>query len=165
VNENALTRIVVGLDGSPGAQEALAYAIRVAGPADAEIVAVAVIEPVPPVYETMRTYPTEFPAEADVDELEGELRGEWCAPLAESGLRWRSKVRVGRPASEIDRVARDEGADLIVVCRRGRGSLAELLLVSVSHELSHTAHAPIMIVSRQPEARSEPARSDIRTTS
>jgi nucleotide-binding universal stress UspA family protein len=161
MNEDALTRIVVGMDGSPGAEQALAYAIRVARPGHAEVVAVAVMEPLPPVYAGLGAYPMEYPSEADIAKLETQLRREWCAPLAESGLRWRSMVRVGRPAVEIERIARDEHAELIVVGRRGRGSFAELLLGSVSHELSHTAQTPVLIVSRRRgrEARPEPAES------
>jgi nucleotide-binding universal stress UspA family protein len=50
---------------------------------------------------------------------------------------YRTIFEDGRAASVIDAVAEREGADLVVVGRRGLGGVAELLLGSVSHELSH----------------------------
>lgn len=52
---------------------------------------------------------------------------------------------VGDPADEIVRLADWDHYDLIVVGRRGLGSLKEIVLGSVSHRLVHTAHCPVLV--------------------
>lgn len=44
-------------------------------------------------------------------------------------------------------------ADLVVVGRRGRGGVAELLVGSVSHELSHHCKRPVLLISEKKAAR------------
>jgi nucleotide-binding universal stress UspA family protein len=72
---------------------------------------------------------------------------EWCKPLRESGLRYRMEMQDGRPASVIADVAEAVDADLVVVGRRGLGGVAELLIGSVSHELSHHCKRPVLLIS------------------
>jgi nucleotide-binding universal stress UspA family protein len=43
-------------------------------------------------------------------------------------------------------VHESEGADLLVVGSRGRGSVAELVLGSVSHHVLHHARCPVVVV-------------------
>lgn len=59
-------------------------------------------------------------------------------------------MKDGRPAAVIADVADSLNADLVVVGRRGRGSVAEVLLGSVSHELSHHCKRPVLVISNQP---------------
>jgi len=53
--------------------------------------------------------------------MKAVFEGQWCKPLRD--------------------------ADLIVVGRRGRGEVAELLLGSVSHELTHDTARPVLLIS------------------
>jgi nucleotide-binding universal stress UspA family protein len=53
----------------------------------------------------------------------------------------------GRAASVIADVADRENADMVVVGRRGRGGVAELLLGSTSHELVLHSRRPVLVVS------------------
>jgi len=157
--QESIKKIVVGVDGSVQAGQALAWAIRLAQAARAEVIAVLVIPP-PSYYEFGAGYGVPVvPAELDPEwraEMRREFEGKWCAPLATSGLAYRLRVEDGRPAAVISTVADEEEADLVVVGRRGRGGVAEMLLGSVSHELSHRCKHPVLLVSRQPEAVSRP---------
>jgi nucleotide-binding universal stress UspA family protein len=55
-------------------------------------------------------------------------------------------VEVGDPASVIVDIARVRGADLIVLGRRGLGTLTGLLLGSVSHKVVQVADTPCLTV-------------------
>jgi len=53
------------------------------------------------------------------------------------------KVVVGKPAAEILRVVREEGADLIVMGTHGRTGLRHLLLGSVAEAITRHAPCPV----------------------
>jgi nucleotide-binding universal stress UspA family protein len=147
-----IKRIVVGVDGSDHAAAALDWAISLAKPVGAEIVAVSAlhvaVQPFDP-------YAVALPLEYDPEWRAGMKRAfeeEWCRPLRESGLRYRMQVQDGRPASVIADVAEAVDADLVVVGRRGLGGVAELLIGSVSHELSHHCKRPVLLISAKKAA-------------
>jgi nucleotide-binding universal stress UspA family protein len=128
---------------------ALTLAIRLAKPLGAEIVAVHAIPPSSPQEYAFDLAPM-VPAELDPawrQEIHRAFEEEWCRPLREGGMVYRTIERDGQPASVIAEVAEEEEAELVVVGRRGRGRVAELLLGSVSHELSHTSQRPVLLVS------------------
>jgi nucleotide-binding universal stress UspA family protein len=58
----------------------------------------------------------------------------------------RTVLREGDPAAAILEVAKQEGADLIVMGRRGLGDLAGLLLGSVTHKVTHLADCACLTV-------------------
>jgi nucleotide-binding universal stress UspA family protein len=153
-----LSRIVVGVDGSEAAAEAIEWAIRLARPTGAEIVAVFALAP--PNYADYAGMTLMAPIAWDPKvkaELKATFKGTWCRPLAASRLPYRPVFAEGRPASVIASIAEAEGADLVVVGRRGRGTVTELLLGSVSHELAHHCATPVVLVSRHQAPAAEPA--------
>ncbi len=145
--DQAVKRIVVGVDGSEPAAKALDWAIRFARAQNAEILAVFAISPA---YNYWSAYaPPAVPPEADLEwraNLKAEFEQEWVKSLAGSGVTYRTVIADGRPASVIENIADSEGADMIVVGRRGRGGVTEFLLGSVSHELSHSSRRPVLLV-------------------
>jgi nucleotide-binding universal stress UspA family protein len=141
--------IVVGLDGSRQSSEALRLAVNLALPRGSEVVAVHVF----PVAGHLDYEIDPDPSQADADqrsrmETRCDFEEEWCLPLRLSGLPYRALMEDGRPATVIADIADRVDAELIVVGRRGRGELAELLLGSVSHELTHHCTRPLVVVSR-----------------
>ena len=56
------------------------------------------------------------------------------------------RVKIGGVANQLDEIADDVGATLIVVGSRGRGRLASALFGSVSRALARDARCPVMIV-------------------
>jgi nucleotide-binding universal stress UspA family protein len=139
-------KIVVGVDGSECARHALEWAIGLARSLHAEIVAVFALQlskydyfaygmAVPLMYE---------------DEWRRELKHsfeqDWCAALRKSGVEFQTVLEDGRPASVISSVADRLNADMIVLGKRGRSGIAELLMGSVSHEVSHHSKRPVTII-------------------
>jgi nucleotide-binding universal stress UspA family protein len=147
-----IERIVVGVDGSEHARAALEWAVGMARLTGAEIVAVhAVHEPA-----FAYAYPYAVPLRFDPEwraAVRREFEDEWCAPLAEARVRYRTLFEDGRPAPVIASAAERLDADLVVVGRRGRGGFAELVLGSVSHELSHHCRRPVLLVTAARTAR------------
>jgi nucleotide-binding universal stress UspA family protein len=149
---NQIKTIVVGVDGSDHGRHALELAIALARPLHAEIVATFAFRP--PSH-TFDAYGFTTPLLFEDDwhrELVHTFEQDWCAPLRNSGVRFKTRVVEGRPASAISELAERVHADLIVVGRRGRGGFAELLLGSVSQELTHHSRRPVLVVSPDPES-------------
>jgi nucleotide-binding universal stress UspA family protein len=142
-----LKRIVVGLDGSAQSAAALEWAIVFARTFSAEVVAVHAIP--------FSAYAVDFygmapPIQYDPEwaaDMKRRFEQEWCKPLRESGLPYRTVLKDGRPASVIAATAEAVDADLVVVGRRGLGGVAEVLLGSVSHELSLHCKRPVLLIS------------------
>jgi nucleotide-binding universal stress UspA family protein len=138
-------RIVVGLDGSSGSARALDWAIAIAKPLDAEIVAVHVFQLVPSVPAVYGLAPVPFSDEWQ-QQLRTEFEKEWCAPLRTSGIAYRAIFEMGSPAPTLIGVAQREQADLIVTGTRGLGGFKELMLGSVSHQLVLHATVPVVVI-------------------
>lgn len=137
-------KIVVGTDGSEDAQRSVTWTANHARKLDAEVLAVYSIEIVYP------AAPISVPVLPEIDESrrqEAEAAlDEMCAPLRDAGVRYQAVVADGNAAAALEKIATDEGADLIVIGRKGRGGLQELVLGSVSHQLlHHTRHAVVVI--------------------
>jgi nucleotide-binding universal stress UspA family protein len=149
-----VTRIVVGIDGSEPANAALGWAIDMARRLQAEVIAVHALQtPTQLVAPYDMVAPVEYLTnwtEQFRREIKENLETTWSAPLAASGLSYRTVLEEGRPASVIAAVADRENADLVVVGRRGLGGVAELVIGSVSHELTHHSHRPLVIVPEPP---------------
>jgi nucleotide-binding universal stress UspA family protein len=150
-----MTRIVVGLDGSPEAACALNWAADLALLTGAEITAVTVFDAGP--YMSWGIAPVAMP---DFEQLRVGLRDEldgWCEPLRARGIPYHTVVRDGSAAAELIREADAKPTDLIVVGTRGRGGFRELLLGSVAHGVTQHAKYPVMVVPRQ-AVKAEAAR-------
>ena len=136
--------IVAGVDGSEGSAGAVAWCAATAPLLDAEVVAVFVIEPlvafVPP------TTPVPVVDEHEHERMRKALEEEWCAPLHDAGVPFRTEVLDGTPADALIGIAEQLDADLVVVGRRGHGGLSELLLGSAARALAHRCPRPVVIV-------------------
>jgi nucleotide-binding universal stress UspA family protein len=142
---SGIRRIVVGLDGSDSSAAALKWALRLAKGMGSQVIAVYAIDiPTyfPQPYGTPLQYDEEWRAA-----MKSDFENKLCKPLKVSGVRYRTVMEDGRAASVIAAVADRENADVIVVGRRGRGGVAELLLGSASHELVLHSKRPVLVIS------------------
>jgi nucleotide-binding universal stress UspA family protein len=145
-----VSTIVVGVDGSESARDALRFALEEARLRGASVRAVAAWH-VP-----VTAYGDAFvpPNHELLSELEPQARRELERALADAGeqaagVEVEPVVREGAPA----RVLLEEAdkADLLVVGSRGLGGFRGLLLGSVSQQCSHHAPCPVVIVPHERE--------------
>jgi nucleotide-binding universal stress UspA family protein len=157
--------VVVGVDGSPSAGAALAAAIGRATEAGAALRIVCAWRPTAP-GDWEREYWLAVGPGTDPDETARKAAERVVADAAEAvrrlapDLTVETSVRGGDAAAVVLDAAGDAG--LVVVGARGRGSLASLLLGSVSHGVVHGARCPVMIV-RAPA--SEPGEAEAQRSS
>jgi nucleotide-binding universal stress UspA family protein len=175
-------RIVVGVDASPGAKTALAWAAEEAG------LRQAVLQVVYAYHSQELTAPYYFPSQhalpATVVGAAGASQQEMTAALQdraefEEAFRGRAEqlleallgeleetvsrlevqptvVAERHPAEALVELSAD--ADLLVVGSRGRGGFTELLLGSVSHAAVLHAVCPVVVVPSQQGKRGQPFR-------
>lgn len=138
-----MQHILVAIDGSSGAAQALEQAISLASSfKEASKITALHVDPAIAMNEPAIGFDPEARIEAEgLETLRPAL-----ARLADSGLPHGSVVRRGDPAREICEFARREQCDLIVVGTRGHGLAAELLLGSVSHKVIQHAPCPVMTI-------------------
>jgi nucleotide-binding universal stress UspA family protein len=132
-------RIVVGVDGSPGALRALEWAVEQSRLSGASLLVVhawhlAVLSPAVGLDEFERV--VERAAEETVERELGKVDM--------SGIDVELRVQARGPVDALLDAARD--ADLLVVGTRGHGGFTGLLLGSVSQQLPHHAPCPVVIV-------------------
>jgi len=149
-SEGRIQRILVGVDGSDGAERAVLWAARLARQTGAEVVAGHALGT--PIFADGFA---SIAGNAYNDWLRAwkELRSytqrtmeqDWCQPLAEAGIAFRAVIVDGGPEALIALAASVE-ADILVVGRRGRGGFAELVLGSFSHHLVHHCTQPVVVV-------------------
>jgi nucleotide-binding universal stress UspA family protein len=66
--------------------------------------------------------------------------------LGEAGFRTRLEIPLGEPAYEINRVAKETDASLIVAGTHGESLAKEILLGSVAHRLLQIAEKPVLLI-------------------
>ncbi len=147
--------ILLPTDFSECANYALSYATSLARAAGASIICVHVIEPVvPAVGYTGMTEP--MPITDISEQLENSAERELpkIAACEEcSGLRVEEVITHGDAPSEIVRVARERGVDLIVISSHGRTGLGRILFGSTAEAVVRHAPCPVLVV--KPPAESD----------
>jgi nucleotide-binding universal stress UspA family protein len=134
-------RVVVGVDGTPGGDAALRWARDEAIRRRDELVVVHV-------WSDLSTGDPPTPTQRLLREVAADVLAAAVASLGpDPGATVTSVLRRGRAAEELLDVA--SGADLLVVGTRGRGTVADLVLGSVSAACADRATGPVVIVPLQ----------------
>jgi nucleotide-binding universal stress UspA family protein len=138
----AVQRVVVGIDGSPGADAALDWAIAEARLRHAELDVFHVWS-----FPMTAYVPGTASAQITIGGMEGGAYDILDVALAArdlDGLAVHRRVREGSVADVLTKAADD--ADLLVVGARGRGGFAGLLLGSASYECASHSPCPVVVV-------------------
>lgn len=152
-----VSRIVVGVDGSPTSEVALRHAVGQAETWDAELVAVAGV-PLGTGAGVLAWLPSQIDHEqvladvqAGLDVIVDQIQAE------HPGVTIKRHVLDGSGAELLTEFS--SAADLVVVGSRGRGGFRGLLLGSTSQAVLHHSQCPVLVVTRRcdEEMQSDPA--------
>jgi nucleotide-binding universal stress UspA family protein len=136
--------VVVGVDGTPASEAAIAFAFAAASANDAELVAVHTWTDL--LLEVAFAADREALDIARVAEEAHEVLGERLAGWQEQYPEVRVTREVVRDRASRALLRRAEGARLVVVGSRGRGGFRGLLLGSTSQHLLYHAACPVAVV-------------------
>jgi nucleotide-binding universal stress UspA family protein len=141
-----MSGIVVGIDGSHNASHALEWAMTEAAIRKAPLTVITV-NSVPASYWSRA--PVTLPGDQDkVAEIRKTAEAAVADSAAKLGASQPESVTVtaisGFPAQTLIDASQD--SDLVVVGSRGGGGFAPLVLGSVSHQVVHHAHCPVVVV-------------------
>jgi nucleotide-binding universal stress UspA family protein len=146
-------RLLLSLDGSALAEQALPHAVAQAEHFQAELILLKVLEPL------AKKHNISLEAAARVEQATHELAREYLERVAagprEKGLSVRVVTAEGNPHEAIVSCAEAEQVDLIVICTRGHSGISRWLIGSVADRVVRGAGVPVLLVSaRQEEAAS-----------
>jgi nucleotide-binding universal stress UspA family protein len=152
--EDRPLRILVPLDGSPLAEEALDRSAELAEALGAEFFLLQIVQiPSYAMYGEAYVYQP-FDEEAELAGAREYLEGV-AERLRGDGRTVKTRAILGAPAFDVAKIARDEGADLIAMATHGYGGLARLVMGSVATGTLQRADVPILL--SRPAAVARPA--------
>lgn len=141
-----LGTIVTGVDGSEHSLGAARLAASIARRFDARLLIVTVVRPPEGWWGIGGAPPTPDAFAAAVVEGRRKVLDNAEDALDLEGLTYDTVEEVGDPAIQLSEVCRAEGADLLVVGRRGAGLVERLIVGSVADRVAHTAPCPVLTV-------------------
>ena len=157
-------KIVVTLDGSPFAAQALPHARQLAAALDAELILLEVVPEVEVAGDLADTIGTLIHIDhvADRDLSKAERAQRHLVEKNERALRDLAKtirseniktdlvVDVGKPAEQIVAYTKHHEVDLLVMSTHGRTGMEHLVYGSVAEKVLHEANCPILLVKSFP---------------
>ena len=144
--------VLVPLDGSPFAEQALDKALELASVMGAAIVLVSAI-PYEPAYVLLSE------TQPNVGNMDTEVQGpslyldRISDRLTQEGFTVKVRLQRGTPTDVILQASEEEGADLIVMATHGRGGLAKVWLGSVALKVLQGSSNPVLLVRAKERVR------------
>jgi len=149
--ETSFGHILIPLDGSPLAEQAIDLALRVGSPMHAHYTLMQVIEPVMRGFLIDGAEPyLDVDAEAAAWQEASDYLEGIATRLREQGHVVMTQVPIGRPAHIILSYTQEHPVDLIAMTTHGRSGVARLLVGSVADKVLRGAEVPLLVY-RPPE--------------
>jgi len=149
MTDAAYQKIMVAVDGSSTAERALDEAIRVARLSSAQVLALYVVDNGQVLFDAGYYDPSQLRnafAESGKRALEAAAQRLAAAGVAHKTRLVDDPAVIGDVAASLNVVARDWGADLIVMGTHGRRGVRRLVLGSVAEALIRESTTPVLLV-------------------
>ena len=140
-------RILLPLDGSPLAEQALPHAIAIAERFQSELILLQVLVPLPRA--PTSTEATVLRAEEATAALVREYLKRVAASVQEPSITVQVITIEGRPHFQILQYAETNQVDMIVMCSRGQSGLSRWMIGSVADRVMRGANVPVLLVRAQ----------------
>jgi nucleotide-binding universal stress UspA family protein len=145
---SAPSELLLPLDGSPLAEEAIPLAVHLARALNLDISLIQVVSPVPTSSDAVLPVPS--PYDEDITAMVRDQAQDYLDSLAQrlrdGGLRATAAATIGwNTADAILELARPERVGLMVTATHGRGGLQRLILGSVADKLVRGADVPVLV--------------------
>ena len=145
---NART-ILFPTDFSEASRDAFLYASSLARDTGAKLLIIHVEEPVVPYMGEEMYVPRKAVVNPELEKMLAEV-----VP-ADEAVPYEHMVLAGSPATELLRIAKERGADFIVLGTHGRTGISRLLVGSVAEEVLRRAECPVLTVKSSASARNQ----------
>lgn len=140
-------RILVTLDGSPLAEQALPQAVQIAETTHAEVTLLRVVNPLLKSYRAgLAPAPAIDTVEKQIVEMAQTYLDGIAGGIREKGLSVNTVTIVGTPYREIVKYVEENGIDLLVMSTRGETGLTRWLLGSVTDHVVRGISIPVLVV-------------------
>lgn len=140
-------KFVVGVDGSDSASRTLDYAVSQAKAQGASLVIAHVLEWSPYSFLTPEELEERhMRRKEELERAETALLKPLVERLKSSGVKVETELKYGHIADTLCAIAKDAGADQILVGRSGQSGVASRLFGSVAGSLAQSAPVPVTIV-------------------
>jgi len=145
-----LNRVVLGVDGSAGSEQAASWLLGFPLPPECEVRLVTVVTPMTAAAASHLLLPSlvhevQALAHQERDRAKERLTS-LAASFAAGGKRAVTEIRSHEPTSGLLEIAEEQSADLIVVGAQGANAIDRYLLGSVSEKVLRHAHCSVLVV-------------------
>jgi nucleotide-binding universal stress UspA family protein len=146
-----ITTIVVGVDASDHSRAVLEWVVRMAKGMGCDVVAVHAYEI--PLWFSEPYLTVVGPQEysrwwSELARVKVAFQDEWCKPLEQAGVRYRTVMESGNPASLISRTADQVDADVVVVGFRGIPGAGDPEPAGVCQELVRNCKQAVLVIPK-----------------
>ncbi len=141
--------IVVGLDGSKGAQAAARWAAAQARQNGSRIIAVYAV----PRTELWGLSAVQVNIDKVLTEFHGLLDDKWSTPLHTADIAYTTQVVRGDPATELLRVAKKSKATMLILGSKSHTKLADMIVGGTVHKVINRSTLPVVLIPAAPKPK------------
>ena len=140
--------VLVGIDGTEGAQQAVQWTAELAGAVGARVLAVHVM----PTSLEWDLAVVQVDSQVVARDRRAALLGDWTASLRAADVEYSTKFLRGSPARVLLEVAEKEAVDLIVIGTKRHWTLHDAILGGTAHELVNRSRYPVTLIPARRKA-------------